>query len=105
MGHRRPRPKRLGEKLRQIRDAFDISQHYMPARLGMIEMHPGRISEFENNKHEPNLLILLAYADLAGVHLEDIVNDKVDLPHKLPGKVHHGILSPKPPKNSNDSSK
>lgn len=93
MGNRRPRPERLGEKLRQIRDAFDISQPHMPARLGMPGMHPGRISEYENNEREPTLFTLLAYADLAGVHLEDIVNDKVDLPEKLPGKVRHGILT------------
>lgn len=95
MGNRRPRPKRLAEKLRQIRDAFDISQPYMPARLGLPDMHPGRISEYENDEREPTLMTLLAYADLAGVHLEDIVNDKVDLPEKLPGPVHHGILTAK----------
>jgi len=95
MGYRRPRPKRLGEKLRQIRDAFDISQPHMPARLGLLRMHPGRISEYENNEREPTLITLMAYADLAGVHLEDIVNDKAELPEKLPGKVHHGILTRK----------
>lgn len=95
MGHRRPRPERIGEKLRQIRNALDISQPLMPARLGMLGMHPGRISEYECNEREPSLLTLLAYADLAGIHLEDIVNDKVDLPEKLPGNVHHGVVPPK----------
>jgi len=37
-------------------------------------------------------MILLAYADLAGVHLEDLINDKLDLPEGLPGNVHHGVL-------------
>jgi len=92
MGRRRPRPKRLGEKLRQIRAVLDISQPYMPARLGMIKMHPGRISEYENDEREPSLLNLLAYADLAGVNLEDIVKHRVDLREKLPGDVHHGVL-------------
>lgn len=92
MGNPRPKPERLGEKLRRIREALDISQQHMPARLGLMGMHPGRISEYENNVREPNALTLLAYADLAGVHLEDIVNDRVDLPKKLPGKVHHGVL-------------
>jgi len=92
MGKRRPRPDRLGEKLLQIRKAFDLSQAEMPERLGFRGMHPGRFSEYENNHREPAAKILLAYADLAGVHLEDIVNDKVDLPPKLPGKVHHGVL-------------
>ena len=92
MGYPRPKPKRLGAKLRQIREALGISQPHMPARLGQLGMHPGRISEYENNLREPTAMTLLAYADLAGVHLEDIVNDKVDLPEKLPGKIHHGVL-------------
>ncbi len=92
MGRPRPKPKHLGRKLRQIRDTFGISQQHMPARLGMMGMHPGRISEYERNLREPSALTLLAYADLAGVHLEDIVNDRVELPEKLPGKIHHGVL-------------
>jgi transcriptional regulator with XRE-family HTH domain len=92
MGNRRPRQEHLGRKLLQIREAFGISQQNMPARLGIHGMHPGRISEYERNEREPALLTLLAYADLAGVHLEDIVNDLVELPDKLPGNVHHGII-------------
>lgn len=92
MGNPRPKPERLGEKLRQIREAFGISQQHLPARLGLMGMHPGRISEYENNLREPTAMTMLAYADLAGVHVEDIINDKVDLPKKLPGKVRHGVL-------------
>lgn len=92
MGNRRPRPQRIGEKLLQIREALGVSQAQMPERLGLGRMHPGRISEYETNKREPALMTLLAYADLAGVHVEDIINDKVDLPQKLPGKVHHSVL-------------
>jgi transcriptional regulator with XRE-family HTH domain len=55
-------------------------------------MHPGRISEYETNKREPSLQTLLAYADLAGVHLEFIVNDDLELPDRLPGKVHYGLV-------------
>jgi hypothetical protein len=36
---------------------------------------------------EPSLLVLLAYARLARVHLEDIVDDAIDLPARLPGRV------------------
>ena len=35
------------------------------------------------------LMTLLAYARVAAVHLEDIVDDDLDLPPKLPGKVHY----------------
>ena len=91
MGYPRPRPDRLGEKLKQIREWFDYPQDEMPERLG-IEMHPGRISEWERNLREPFAKVLLAYADLAGIHVEDLINDKVDLPSKLPGEVHHGVI-------------
>ena len=92
MGNPRPKPKNLGRKLRQIRESLDIKQPYMPARLGLFGMHPGRISEYENGVREPNAMTLLAYADLAGVHLEDIVNDNVELPQKLPGKIRHNVV-------------
>lgn len=91
MGHRRPKQQRLGEKLRQIRKRLDISQDRMPARLGRPDLHPGRISEYERNEREPSLLTLLGYAKLAGVHLEVIANDNVDLPDKIPGDVHHPL--------------
>jgi hypothetical protein len=60
----------------------------MVRRLGFEDsFHVGRISEFESNVREPSLLILLAYARIAQVHLEDIVDDAVDLPARLPGPV------------------
>jgi hypothetical protein len=46
-----------------------------------------KISEFESGKRDPSLLILLQYSRLAGVHMEDLVDDKTDLPDKLPGRV------------------
>lgn len=91
MGNRRPKQERLGEKLRQIRKKLDISQDRMPERLGRPNLHPGRISEYERSEREPSLLTLLAYAKLAGVHLEDIVNDNVNLPDQIPGDIHHPL--------------
>ena len=92
MGHRRPRPEHLGRKLRQIRLAFGLSQDLIRTRLGFPHIHPGRISEYETGTRVPPPDILLAYADLAGVHVEDLINDKLHLPEKLPGNVHHGVL-------------
>lgn len=88
MGNPRPRPERLASKLRQIRETLGLSQTQMLVRLGFEDtMHYGRISQYENDEREPNLTTLLAYARAAGVHLEDIVDDNLDLPTKLPGKV------------------
>lgn len=90
MGNPRPRPLRLAEKLLQIRVALGLSQTQMLDRLGFSDsMHYGRISEYEQDKREPTLMTLLAYARAASVHLEDIVDDNLDLPRKLPGNVNY----------------
>jgi hypothetical protein len=53
-----------------------------------------RISTYELDQNEPPLKVLLQYARVAGVHMEDIVDDELDLPDKLPGNVRHvGIRS------------
>ncbi|HKN82971.1 MAG TPA: helix-turn-helix transcriptional regulator [Pyrinomonadaceae bacterium] len=81
---------RLAEKLRQIRTGLGLSQTQMLERLGYSDsMHYGRISEYEQDKREPSLMILLAYARAAQVHLEDIVDDNFELPRKLPGNVNY----------------
>ena len=90
MGNPRPRPERLAAKLRQIREGLELSQTQMLARLGLEDtMHYGRISQYENDEREPALTTLLSYASVAGVHLEDIVDDELDLPARLPGKVNY----------------
>jgi hypothetical protein len=47
------------------------------------------ISKYELDRNEPPLTTLLRYARVAGVHLEDIVDDELDLPDRLPGKVRY----------------
>lgn len=60
----------------------------MVSRLDPEEiMHYGRISEYERGKREPSLWVLLAYARVAGIHLEDLVDDDIALPARLPGDV------------------
>lgn len=91
----RIRPERLPEKLLQIRLALGMSQSELLRRLGLEEqMDYRRISEFERGTTEPHLTVLLQYARAAGVHMEDIVDDELDLPAKLPGDVKYkGIRS------------
>ena len=91
----RIRPERLPEKLLQIRLALGLSQSELLRRLGLEEqMDYRRISEFERGTTEPHLTMLLQYARAAGVHMEDIVDDELDLPAKLPGNVKYkGIRS------------
>jgi transcriptional regulator with XRE-family HTH domain len=86
----RMKPERLSEKLLQIRTALGLSQTELLRRLGFDDLIDyRRISEFELGEAEPPLPILLQYARAAGVHMEDIVDDELDLPDKLPGTVRH----------------
>jgi transcriptional regulator with XRE-family HTH domain len=96
MGSPRPRPERLAEKLRDIRLALGLSQTQMLRQLEMEErLHYGRISEYESGKREPTLMNILQYARVAGVHMEDIVDDELDLPSKIPGNVRYQGLKRK----------
>ena len=82
MGTRvRPRPRNLSQKLHQIRIELALSRAEITRRLGFGDsLHVGRISEYERGLREPSLLVLLAYARLAGVHMEDLIDDDIDLP-------------------------
>jgi transcriptional regulator with XRE-family HTH domain len=86
----REKPERLAEKLLIIRTTLGLSQTEMLKRLGAEErMVYSRISEFESGKGEPSLLILLQYAQVAGVCVDVLIDDELDLPEKLPSKPKH----------------
>jgi transcriptional regulator with XRE-family HTH domain len=90
MGNARQKPVRLAEKLLQIRNALGLSQSEMLRRLGvedLITYH--QISRYETGDREPPLKILLQYARTAGVYVEDLIDDDLDLPEKLPSTAHH----------------
>ena len=89
----RQRPERLAEKLLAIRAALGLSQAQMVKRLDAEEMIvPGQVSEFETGKREPSLPLLLRYARLAGVWMDVLVDDELDLPARLPSvKKHEGV--------------
>ncbi len=92
MGHARRRPKRLAEKLLQVRNTLGLSQAELHKRLGVEEdISYTRISDYELGKNEPSLIVLLEYARIAGVHLEEIVDDRMDLPSRLPGTVKYDV--------------
>jgi transcriptional regulator with XRE-family HTH domain len=85
MGHARPKPARLAEKLLAVRTALGISQPELHRRLGvehLITYH--LISKYELGRNEPPLMILLEYARLANVYVEALIDDEVDLPERLP---------------------
>ena len=96
MGNARRKPQRLADKLRQIREAFGLSQSEMMRRLGVEDQIVFKqISAFELGKREPSLLVLLEYARVAGVPTEVLIDDELDLPDKLPGSANHAEIKRK----------
>jgi len=82
-GKARPKPRRLAEKLLQIRLALGLSQNEMIRRLGA-ELAQNRISEYELGTGEPSLLVLLLYARTVNISTDVLIDDELNLPEKLP---------------------
>lgn len=82
----RPRPARLGLKLRQIRASLDMTLEAMIERLEYRDspIHPTNISAMERGEREPPLKLLLAYARVAGVSTDVLIDDELDLSAKPP---------------------
>jgi transcriptional regulator with XRE-family HTH domain len=77
----RERPKRLAAKLLQIRVGLGLSQNEMVTALGLTEkITRSMVSGYEVGRREPPLLVLLKYSRLAGVNMEVLVDDELELP-------------------------
>jgi transcriptional regulator with XRE-family HTH domain len=76
------KPKRLAQKLVQIRAMLGLSQNGMIEQLG-VDLTQNRISEYETGKGEPPLPILLLYARAINVSTDVLIDDEHDLPEKL----------------------
>ena len=63
---RRRKPERLAEKLLAIRLKLGVSQNRL-AKLLVFDKGSARISEYETDKREPDLMTLLKYSKLARV--------------------------------------
>ncbi|HKB66323.1 MAG TPA: helix-turn-helix transcriptional regulator [Pyrinomonadaceae bacterium] len=74
---RRPSPIKLPDKLAQIRNDLGLSQTEIASRLGIDNR--ASISGYERGEREPPLPTLLAYARLAGVSVESLIDDKMKL--------------------------
>ena len=77
----RTSPQRLGEKLIEIRNHLNLSQSEMLNKLGFQDiLYRSNISQYELGRREPPLLILLRYAQLAGVSVDFLIDDNLELP-------------------------
>jgi transcriptional regulator with XRE-family HTH domain len=86
----RLRSERLAEKLRQVRMALGLSQNELIRQLELDDViYQSNVSGYESGEREPPLPIILKYAQAAGVCMDVLVDDDLDLPAKLPSKPKH----------------
>ena len=78
---KRPVPENLAKKLGQIRVQLGLSQTQLVEALNYKEspLRAAQISQFETGRREPPLMLLLAYAKLAGVSTDVLIDDKLRL--------------------------
>jgi transcriptional regulator with XRE-family HTH domain len=78
----RPKPDRLAEKLKQIRQSLGYTLEEMANALKGVKKSPpskSHVLRFETGEREPSLLVLLEYSRVARCSLESIVDDGQDL--------------------------
>jgi len=78
-------PKRLAEKLKQIRLRLELKQEGMFQLLekelkDKATIYFGYITRYESGSRVPSLLVLLAYSKVAGISLETLIDDEMNLP-------------------------
>lgn len=80
----------LATKLRQIRQALGLSQNELIVQMGCQEwLVREQVSKYERGTLEPPYPILLAYARVAHICTDLLLDDELTLPTKLPGRATH----------------
>jgi transcriptional regulator with XRE-family HTH domain len=83
----RSKPTRLAAKLRNTREALGLSQNQLIDFLGLTdELTQPRVSAFERGVREPPASVLLNYARRclgSGAYLENLIDDKLELPRNI----------------------
>jgi len=88
----RRRPKKLAFKLRTIRNALgDLTQDEIAAKLDVPKVERSNISQYERGVREPSYITILAYAKLAGVCTDYLIDDALELPEILPSNQKHPL--------------
>lgn len=77
-------PRRLNEKLLQIRRGLGLTQEEMLKRFEKFPtLQQSVISAYERGDREPPLLVLLAYARIINIRVDVLLDDEVDLPENF----------------------
>lgn len=84
----RAKPKRLAEKLAEIRSALGLTHEDLINQLDCpdIPLYRASISQYESGKIEPPLPVLLRYARLANIYVDVLIDDELNLPKYIPAK-------------------
>ena len=93
---------RMGEKLRLIRTSLGLTQKEIAVRLVYKDVRLNRhsISGYELGKREPSSLTLFAYAKLANVFMDVLIDDALDLPGARPRTNTKNHQTPRKDTNS-----
>jgi transcriptional regulator with XRE-family HTH domain len=95
MSSKKPeQPKRIAKKVTEIRLSLDLTQEQMAVALREraakgVRIHDGYIGLYELGKRTPLPLVILAYAKVAGISTDILIDDELVLPKKLSGKLKH----------------
>jgi DNA-binding XRE family transcriptional regulator len=74
--YRRKAPKKLGNKMREVRLRLDMTQEQVADFLGT---DSGAVSRYERGLREPSLLELLAFSRMSGVEWKFWCNDELNI--------------------------
>ncbi len=77
----RNKPNKLGKKLSQVRNHLGLSQDGLVRALALsAKLTRNDISKYERGVREPSLSTLLRYARVAGVSVEVLIDDDLEIP-------------------------
>lgn len=76
---RRPQPKLLAKKLKEVRLEYGWTQQQMAKELGRIPSAPdgAMVSRYERGEREPSLFVLLAYGQVTGLVVDVFIDDRI----------------------------
>ncbi len=80
---KRVRPVRLGEKLKAIRENLGLTTEELIVKLNCptVLLHRASITQYEKNRREPALIVLLNYGRLAGISVDILIDDEENVPN------------------------
>ena len=82
---KRIRPAKLGEKLKTIRENLGLTTEELIIKLDCpaVPLYRASITQYEKNRREPPLILLLKYARLAKITVDILIDDESKIESKL----------------------